>query len=134
VQGAAGCRHAGRRRTECCLLGLGPRPGAKASPHGGREEPCNRATGGVPYALRHGSERVSGSKPEEMSLMIVFSIDFMSQRLGTAGARGKAGARGEGEGERRGCDVAVSRPLPRPSPPGRVHGACGVVSALKRVK
>ena len=44
--------------------------------------------GGVPYALRHGSERVSGSKPEEMSLMIVFSIDFMSQRLG----RGEQGS------------------------------------------
>ena len=41
--------------------------------------------GGGGYALRHGSERVSGSKPEEMSLMIVFSIDFMSQRLGRAG-------------------------------------------------
>ena len=48
-------------------------------------QPCLGGGGGGGYALRHGSERVSGSKPEEMSLMIVFSIDFMSQRLGRAG-------------------------------------------------
>ena len=61
----------------------------------GAMQPCNG--GGVPYALRHGSERVSGSKPEEMSLMIVFSIDFISQRLRRV-ARGEGGGSGEVEG------------------------------------
>eukprot|EP00964_Phaeocystis_antarctica_P037848 scaffold21636_cov60-Phaeocystis_antarctica.AAC.5 len=81
----------------------------------------------------------------------------MSQRLGRAGLGVRVGARGEGEGEGegawRGVDVAFDapaqievaveevavavlfgRPLPRPSPPGRVHGTCGVVGALKRVE
>ena len=30
--------------------------------------------------------------------------------------------------------VLLSRPLPRPSPPGCVHGACGVISALEGVE
>ena len=57
----------------------------------------SRATGRAAYALRHGSERVSGSKPEEMSLMIVFSIDFMSHRLrGERSSGSREGARAQG--------------------------------------
>ena len=99
MYGATGCRHAARHRAERCLLGF--RPAAlRQGPHS-RDNERSRATGRAAYALRHGSERVSGSKPEEMSLMIVFSIDFMSHRLrGERSSGSREGARGEGGSSR----------------------------------
>ena len=57
-------------------------PGARAVQRAGSGRVCRTR-----YALRRGSERVSGSNPEEMSRMIVFSMDFMSHRLARVGVR-----------------------------------------------
>ena len=95
MYGATGCRHAARHRAERCLLRF--RPAALRQGPDSRNSERSRATGRAAYALRHGSERVSGSKPEEMSLMIVFSIDFMSHRLrGERSSGSREGARAQG--------------------------------------